>query len=722
MKINPYLQTGQKTNNDYSAPKTDKAKSSWSAGFERQLKDLGVSSSAEMQSAYKIYKNANIEPNKTNMAETQKFLEKADGSSANKLLTVQVAAAKGMDITEKNLTAVHAALNDTENATMTLENLLKDEFQAAESSGVDQAAIDEAVADIPDAVKKEVYAALKEMGLSDKEAVEIGNRLLSGESAGSIMADQSRKGIEEMTANFVKKLKENEKKGPQNLMEAMLFVEGKLKITLLKVKMNVETTQTTLVEGANKLSFDADQLKAVLNQLLDRVDGLNFEDGSIPETDQSDLGVTVPVTADASSETVVENTGDIDAFEGRDDFLTQLDSLVDNALAEMMSAYGQADLQSMFESKETKTYLVTEVTVRMVTVKSEFDRFKKESLTVITQSIETANPKDLADVAVKVADKLDKLIMQSDLTLYTDMKTERKLVGLSSDLQKVAELAPKDPQAALQWLKDVKRKMDKLLFEPSKQKVQVFLRDDSARLAGIATNELQQQSAKMTQGAKPVLDFMRAMGLNHEAELMDTVFASDFSDKSDKTQTNLKQMLLQLAADDHEDQQLVKAVEKGLNQLTGQQLLNKPEPQSDTQSLFFNIPLQTGEDSSQMRLYVKARKTVEKMDWENCSMYLLVDLKQFGETGIRIQSSQRQLSISISNTSEDIMTVVKPFALDILDELKEIGYNPGEIKYVPFTKVQDAPAELPKVVPAAVFETETNQTAAIDRKGFELKI
>jgi hypothetical protein len=719
MKINPYLQNTHKTSGDLSSLKNDKSMNARSAGLDSQLKEMGVSSSADMQAAYKIYRNANQEPTKTMMSETQKFFDKSAGTSANKLLTVQVASAKGVDITTGNLTDIHAALNDQENASMTLENLLKDEFKAAESTGLSEKELQEAGADVPDALKKEVYSALKEMGYSEKEAVEIGDRLIAGESIGSILADQHRKMISEFTGDAIKKLDDKALKRPQNLVEALLMLEGKLKITLFKMKMNVETTTTTVtfVEGG----FGADQLSKILGELVNDVEDLAFaeEEGKAVTGNEN----TTASELSGATETEIGSGEAEEPALASDHFLGQLEGLVDNALAEMMSAYGSADLQAMFESKETKAYLVTEVTVRMVTVKKNFDVFKKDALASIDQALEANDSKSLAEVAVKVAEKLDKLIMQSDLTLYTDMKTERKLIGISSDLQKVSTLAQNNPQEAVQWLKETKKKLDKLLFQPSKERVQVFMKEDSARLAGIEKSDLQNQAGKVTQGAKPVLDLMRAMGLNHEVELMDAVFSSELNEQSEKSQNNLKQIMLKLAAEDHEDQQhLVKSIEKGLSQLTGQQLLNKTEPQNDTQSLFFNLPIKFGDDMTHVKLYVKSRKSVEKMDWENCSMYLLVDLKQYGETGIRIQSSQRQLSVSISNASEDIMDVIKPFTADILSELKEIGYNPGEIKYVPFTKENETPSELPKVSASAILETGSENIAGAERKGFEIKI
>jgi hypothetical protein len=105
-------------------------------------------------------------------------------------------------------------------------------------------------------------------------------------------------------------------------------------------------------------------------------------------------------------------------------------------------------------------------------------------------------------------------------------------------------------------------------------------------------------------------------------------------------------------------------------------------------------------------------------------MYFLIDLKQYGETGIRIQSNQKQLSISISNKSDQIMKVIEPFAQEILAELKEIGYNPGDIRYVPFDNMKQVPTELPVVEMKASKEDtlEISKDNFTTRKGFELKI
>ncbi len=774
MKINPYLQNFKNAYKELSNHKQETTSNALSADSTNRLKEMGVSSGSDMQKAYKIYSSTGKEPSKSTMAETQKFFDKTPGSSDDKMLTIQVASAKGIDVTEGNLTAIHSALNDSANDALTVEGLMEKEFSQAEAPIVETDGETTAgtgkgkAVNVPDKVKKEVYSALEEMGYTEAEATEIGDRLIAGESVGSILADQHRKMIAQFTKDTLGKLSVESGKKDKNVISALLALEKSVKITITQIK--IEITQTgeisadtgidlsdvykLLKEGLEGLvsSDVSEALEKIVDQTTAEL-GAGSEgstssaqnassataNGSVSSNETTDGNAisggnaangTVAKTEDSAKDNDLqglteEELEDLLGGAGKD-FFEQMENLVDRVMEQLGSAYGDADLQSLFESSTTKTYLVTEVTVKMTEVKATFDQFKKDALNNINQGIEKASSKTIAEVVTKVAEKLDDLIMKSDLTLYTDMKTERKLIGISSNLQNVLNLAKTDPNEALKALKETKAKLDKLLFQPSKEKVEVVLKSEAEKMAGIEKAMLSQEVAKVGTSAKSVLDLMRSLGLNHEVELMDQIFSngSDSTDLSDDTKFNLKQMLLNLTSEDLEDQQqLVKSIEKGISQLTGQQLLNKPEIQSDTQSMFFNLPLNLGEQTQNMKLYVKARKDVQKMDWENCSMYVLVDLNRYGETGIRIQANQKQLSVSISNESDEIMTVIAPFVSDIMAEFKEIGYNPGEIKYVPFTPENKTPSELPKTdASEKTVAAEVQEGVFSERKGFELKI
>lgn len=714
MKINSYLQNILKNSGEAALQQTNKTANARSAGLDSQLKEMGVSSSADMQAAYKIYQGSDQQPTKAVMGQTQKFLEGTSGSSASKLLTIQVASAKGVDITEDNLTAIHTALNDQENQAVAIEGLLKEEFESAEQVQMSEAEIAETVKKLPEGLKKEVYAALRDMGYSEEEAVKIGNQLMAAVS----------KGISGAALQIVKV--DSAKAAGQ-----LLGLESKIKVALITLEATGGKNGSGGAVVDQPAAGSSILIQHLLEKLIDEAGGLTWDSEaglSGHETIKPGAKTSHQVLQNDQTQVLKPETEALEPEENlpfnneAEDYLKTLDGLLENALSQLMGTYGQADLQAMFESSQTKTYLVTEVTVKMINVQKDFETFKKEAVTTLEKALENVSPKQMAEVAAKVAEKLDKLIMQSDLTLYTDMKTEKKLVGLSSDLQKVMELVKTDPLEALNWLKTTKQKLDKLLFQPSKEKVQVFMKDNAQSLAGLSQQEFFSGAGKMGNGAKSVLDLMRTMGLNHEPELMDAVFAKETKNQTEEGKSNLKQMLLKLSAEAQEDQHLVKSIEKGLSQLTGQQLLNKPELQNDSQSLFFNLPLKLGDETTQMKLFVKSRKSVEKMDWENCSLYFMIDLKQYGETGIRIQSSQRQLSISVSNESDEIMAVIEPLAQGLLQELKDIGYNPGEIRYVPFSPEKTVPSELPKAALPAAAELDSGVLSTEGRKGFELKI
>lgn len=776
MKINPYLQNIKNAYKELSNHKQDTTSNALSADSTNRLKEMGVSSGSDMQRAYKIYSSTGKEPSKSTMTETQKFFDKTPGNSDDKMLTIQVASAKGVDVTEGNLTAIHSALNDNANDAMALNGLMETEYSEAEATTVETdgestsgtSKSNGKEVNVPDKVKEDIYSALEEMGYTEAEATEIGDRLIAGESVGSILADQHRKMIAQYTKDTLDKISAESGKNGKNVISALLALEKSVKITITQIK--IEITQTGEISSNTGINLSdvykllkegleglvSEDASAVLEEMVDQATselGAGSEGSTSSAQNASSATGSSSVNNNGSSEGGAVNGGSVsnvaaaktgDSSEGKDleglteeeledilggagkDFFEQMENLVDRVMEQLGSAYGDADLQSLFESSTTKTYLVTEVTVKMTEVKVTFDQFKKDALSTINQALESTSTKTMAEVVIKVAEKLDNLIMKSDLTLYTDMKTERKLIGVSSSLQNVLSLAKTDPNEALKALKEAKEKLDKLLFQPSKEKVEMVLKSDAEKMAGIEKTLLATDVAKIGTSAKSVLDLMRSLGLNHEVELMDQIFSngSDSTDLSDDTKSNLKQMLLNLTEDDVEDQQqLVKSIEKGISQLTGQQLLNKPEIQSDTQSMFFNLPLNLGDQTQNMKLYVKARKDVQKMDWENCSMYVLVDLNRYGETGIRIQVNQKQLSVSISNESEEIMSVIAPFASGIMEEFKEIGYNPGEIKYVPFTPENKTPAELPKTtVTETVSSVETQDSTSLDRKGFELKI
>jgi hypothetical protein len=114
--------------------------------------------------------------------------------------------------------------------------------------------------------------------------------------------------------------------------------------------------------------------------------------------------------------------------------------------------------------------------------------------------------------------------------------------------------------------------------------------------------------------------------------------------------------------------------------------MNKLETKQDTQTLFFHIPVDTGSEIKDMRLFVNSRKNGDALDWENTSLYFSVELKKYGETGILIQSKDRQLSINVRNDNAEFEDVMSPMVTALQKEFVDVGFKLGPVR---FTSLND---------------------------------
>lgn len=760
MRINPYLnyqnKVTQSSSQSSGATDNKSSKSLSDVEVSSALRQMGLTASDGLKRAYQTYSDSGTTPTRQTMEATNSFLNKASGTDAQKQLTISVVAAKGIEPTEENLNAVNSALNETNQTSEAVDTLTQQDVTTAKSDLSAAEKLDK-FNKLPEGLKTRILGALKTMGLSDQAIKEAVGELASGNSAYlKAKVGQTFGGAIDAMTLAVKIEQLGAVAAVEGSLQSGTTAESGGLVTqndLLKVLNQLMTEASNSKEGLESLkSFGSVDIKALAAMLakfmaenqnggaglkllmakLEKMmnesedtfgadstigmasDSLTNQNEPVVKTAQTAFStvMTAPKKPADQSEDLYLKDEDLylndenleaamaedDAFQNVLSTLAALSAAIDAGVSE---AAADVNVANQMLNSNVKLIAITQVTTEMLKVKQTFDDFKAQTLTQMDQiSSGKTSASELSEVVTKVADKLDRMIMHSDLTLYTDMKSERKLMGLSSDLQQVAELAKKQPEKALEQLSDIKKKIEALAFNPSKESVVARLKENvNNRLSegtDVRLKDVVPSLEKMGSSSKSVLDVMRSLGLNHEVELMDQVFSSQIgqSDSFESHKDNFKQMLLKLSEEDDADGKTLQAVEKSLSQITGQQLLNKNEEKSDTQSLFFNIPLQSGDGQTDMKLYVKARKNAQSMDWENCSMYMLVDLKQYGETGIRIAINQRQLNISISNQSEEIMDVVKPFAQTVMNELKEVGFNAGEIKFVPF---QSEISELPAV-------------------------
>lgn len=691
MKINSYQNNASKPYGDLTYKLTKQASTPQKQqAAESALGQMGIAATDSMKKAYSIYAQSGINPTAADMKATSEFLSKAKGTDASKLETVAVASLKGVAITEENLSAVHSALNDTANETMTIEGLspeLKEQV-APEALKSIKLKIDQ----LPPAVRQRLLQTLTTFGMSSEAA----QNALAEMTGGSADAYLALKAI--LPEQVMAKLEESlQIESLKQMLDKSIALSNAISP---QGKEGLKTLEDMAGELIHMKLPDEATLKAWLNQLgqekLQNVMAV-LMDKAEKVVESSTFGLEPKPTSEQTEKTVSKESvalSEPDKTEDAETFFNTLESWLDESIALMSSGYGSETVLNALSS-DIKRFIVTETTVEMVKAKAEFDTFKAKGLEQLNQVIES-NPKALAQVVTKVAEKLDHLIMHTDLSLYTDMKTERKLMGLSSDLQAIASEAQGQPEKALNDLKQLTKRLEALVFNPTKEKVVLKLNEKAEKRIDLQL-KLDQPRAEVSDfsspklnpngSAKGVLDLLRQLGLNREPELMDELFSmqKELLGRTEEKKETFKELLMQLSkSDEGEDEKLIKAVEKGIAHLTGQQLLNRPETQNESQNMFFNIPLEG--QNQEMKLFVKARKSSNRMDWENCSLYVLVDLKQYGETGIRVNVSSKQLSVTISNESPEIMDALKPVAEDMIKELKEVGYLPSEVKYSPFMR------------------------------------
>ncbi len=400
---------------------------------------------------------------------------------------------------------------------------------------------------------------------------------------------------------------------------------------------------------------------------------------------------------------------------------------------DLNSIHGLEQVLSSMDSS-SKAFIMTKITKEMGLAASKFKDLKREVIRNIDTMTKVANStrsnvhSQLKGMLEKSIDILDKAILKSEITLYTDMKTEKQLIEMSSSLAKARSLLSKGKNSeAAKIFDSVKGKLMKLNWKPSQNKIihsatkesmfskKATLQNNFVSNLSNTLNNLQNQQAS----ARNTFDIFRALGLNYESEAAQKLAGNLENLSKQDLQKNLKAIMLNLtegegkaSQESSTNQQIVKAI----NNLTGQQLLSKQDSNPHEQSMFFNIPLNVEGNLENVKLFVNGRKNNDKIDWENASLYFLIDTKKMGATGIKISSIDRNLSVTIKNDNKNLEGKVKHLSENLKNNLEKVGYNVIGLK---FTDLNEKNRESNNEVKA---KNEFVSSDRLGRKGFDLKI
>ncbi|WP_368504690.1 hypothetical protein AB3N04_03170 [Alkalihalophilus sp. As8PL] len=377
----------------------------------------------------------------------------------------------------------------------------------------------------------------------------------------------------------------------------------------------------------------------------------------------------------------------------------------------------------------SKNIAVTSVTQKLAEATADFKQFQREitrTLDQVLHQIEQfknhAQPiaKPLLETTIK---KLDTAILRSEMMLLTDMKTERSLMQASGQLAEAKKLLAKGQhQQANQIVREVTQLMERLNFKPSETKVKhyVAINERAGQEGRLPSTSLPQQFSETVRtpiqkgSPRAMFEMVRGMGLNRDSEIAQFL-ASGREQQQESSERNLKSALMQLARGEEEGTRTSQLANQALNNVTGQQLLSRSDQQANMQSLFFTLPMLLENKVENLQVYVNSRNEGEKVDWENCSIFFLMETPKMGEVGISISAADRQLSVTLKNDDETFPNRMAPLVDKAIDKLMEIGYS---IKGINYTKLNHEIVEK-----AGREETQSKKINPIfTEEGFDYKI
>ena len=744
----------------------------------------GPEPSATLKQAAQLLLDKGLPLTKESIQSVNNFLEKETGTIEQKLITIQAVATKGLEMTQAHLRAVHATLYGTSisDVVMNIAKEIDPTFEPKRSEpkqGLSTGNIISTTSNQSSQALEKLVREARTIIINESsipKAIEKITKLFENNP------DIDSKLVKEILRMANQSL-QLVGVGKQRLEAAIAILEqeiGKVEPLPLKQNLNdmLKSSLTQLKSDASIQNVIAGLRQNVLNQLGNGTDFAGVlqdpvklekiakerllstlnEMGNTTKTNQLEIiNQTIKqVQKEPSLDKVLEYVRTQNALLGN--------SLLEKALTNAVGFQNKGrelaarqeliatltNLQNEFATKvnqptedtytinddifagfqaQAKNIIVTTVTQKMSQMTIDFKEMKRDisrNLDNVQRLIEqlrnNAQPqaKQILESTIK---KLDHAILRSDLMLFTDMSTEKKLMQASSQLAEAKKLLGKgDYSEASKIVKQVNHLIEKVNFTPSDVKVKHFVSEESLRLENQpATKQVLNQVEKMVQplaepSARGAFELIRSLGLNHDSELGQTL-ASRHSENVE--QQNLKSALLKLLQSDGEGQtRLTQQADQALQNLTGQQLLSKADPTS-LQTMLINLPYLLKDQVENIKIHVNSTNTNQTVDWENCSIFFLLETKKLGEVGIQLTANDRNLSITFKNDKENFKENMEPLTNVTKDNLSEIGYNVGGFIFKKMTidKVKQPLNQNEQVNP-----TQPKKTATFTEKGYDFTI
>ncbi|MDQ0256211.1 putative RNA-binding protein with TRAM domain [Evansella vedderi] len=349
----------------------------------------------------------------------------------------------------------------------------------------------------------------------------------------------------------------------------------------------------------------------------------------------------------------------------------------------------------------SKDILITEVTERLAKATDEFKAFQRDvtnqlsRIQILIQQLKSQGVQQTKPMLETVIRQLDQALLKNNWLLFTDMKTEKNVLEASSMLAKAKKhLTQGQHEQARQIIREVQQTIDKLMYKPTNQRVQHFISREVSWLESKApahrlTQEFDNTARTLTHNdgsGRQVLEGFRSLGINREPELAQ-LLANGKGHEAVDQQRNVRTVLLQMLRGE-EDSGRQQQLQQALQNLSGQQLMAKIDHQQNMQMLMLQLPILIKGQAENLQVFVNSRNDGEKLDWENCSLYFLMETKKMGEVGILVKVSERALNITLKNDDPTFQSKMEPIAHKYVDKLKDIGFQFQGLHFAPITEEQ----------------------------------
>jgi len=693
---------GQQQNGSSSAREAHSA--------DRVLKEMGISQpSSELRQAAQRMMDRGVPLTKETVNDLNRYLESGRGTDRQRMETVQVMAQKRLEPSANQIRAVHEALHggkvsdqvrqitgDTARIDKGREGARADRSAVVPSTQRENTNSRDAILRAVDQVRTSLQT-----GQNLRQSIEQLQQVVQRSGDGQVrqMVNQA---LREMIQVQAQSGREAAAARIEQLTQQLS--QSQTQPQPVSSTQPIQSTQgvsNAVVQNWSAMVQNQPNLVSAIHAIRQEIDRHSF---SSPVVETLDRALT-------ESMAQLDSGRELKARQTVMDALNQVEQMMPRTSVNQEISSSKVEMQEYVRNEivqatglTSKNIIITEVTERLALATDEFKTFQRDTSkqlnrieTMIQQFRQNAvqQTKPMLENVIK---QMDRAIMKSDFMLFANMKTERTLLGASSQLADAKKLLVQGKYSeARQIVRQVQRTMDQINFRPANQRVQhVISAEKQWKEPQTPVHRLSQQMEQTSRtflnqegSARQVFEGLRGMGLNRETELAQ-IFATGKDVPTEAQQRNLKSILMQMAkGEDGGAKGQQQQSQQALQNMTGNQLLNRNDTQQSQMHLF-QIPLMIKGESENLQVFVNSKNEQESLDWENCNLYFHIDTKSLGPLGITLNVTERSLNVTLKNDTEGFSKSVEPLGQKYIDQLKEVGYNVKRLKVAPMTVEKSA--------------------------------